>query len=112
MSSSALREFRALRRGWGHLAAALPRAGLQECARQLTRRLLAPLPALACSALCSGDFYREILPVMYDASIIDQDRFLKLMVRWQRGWGGTLRLHAQAQRCCRRCGGLWRCQIV
>jgi hypothetical protein len=27
----------------------------------------------------SGDFYRQILPVMYDASIIDQERFLALM---------------------------------
>jgi len=28
----------------------------------------------------SGDFYRQILPVMYDASVIDQERFLALMV--------------------------------
>lgn len=33
-----------------------------------------------CRALYSGDFYKEILPMMYDASIIDQDRFVMLMV--------------------------------
>lgn len=38
------------------------------------------LDSRSCSAMYSGDFYRQILPVMYDASIIDQERFLALMV--------------------------------
>ena len=41
------------------------------------------LPTHACSAQRSTDFYKQILPYMYDASIIDQARFVGLMVRTQ-----------------------------
>ena len=46
-------------------------------------RFVASLPVVHTkrSALRSGHFYREVLPTMYDAGIITQERFAELMVR-------------------------------
>lgn len=39
-----------------------------------------PLPPARDSAVYSEDFFKQILPIMYDASILDQGRFMKLVV--------------------------------
>ena len=42
---------------------------------------VAPIETLGTRrALRSGNFYREVLPAMYDANVIDQERFGELLV--------------------------------
>lgn len=67
--------------------AAVPPLALSHIPDDVTRtvsvissnRARSVLEAQRIMALYSGNFYREILPALYDASIVDQPRFLALM---------------------------------